>query len=300
MLKSCPKSRCSYITDVVVNRIETPGDRARTELGLLAGVGAGYPTGVPCATVCTPCNASAQNTATTVSGASYDRASVTSEGIVSLFGTGLVSSTQGATSQPLPTVLAGVSVTITDNLGVTRLAPLFYVSPTQINFLVPNGTATGDAALTITNGNSEIAKGTVKINAVAPGLFSADASGQGVAAGIAVRVKADGTQIIEPLARFDATQGKLVDAAIDLGAASDRVYVVLFGTGIRFRSGMADVQAQVGGLNLAVDYAGAQGEFAGLDQVNLLLPPSLRGSGQTKVSLKVDGKVSNQVGITIK
>ncbi len=277
------------ITDVVVNRIETPGDRARTELGLLAGVGGGYPTGVPCATICAPCNASAQSTATTVSGASYDRNSVTSDGIVSVFGTGLASSTQGAISQPLPTVLAGISVTITDNLGVKRLAPLFYVSPTQINFLVPNGTATGDAALTITNGNNEIAKGTVKINAVAPGLFSTDASGQGIAAGLAVRVKADGTQIITPL-----------DAAIDLGVTSERVYLVLFGTGIRFRSGTADVQAQVGGLNLAVDYAGAQGEFAGLDQVNLLLPTSLSGSGQTKVSLKVDGKISNQVGITIK
>lgn len=287
------------MTDVVVNRIELPGDRLRAELGLLAGGAGGYPTGIPCATVCPPCNASSQSNTTLVSGSSFDRNSVSSGGIVSIFGTGLSVSISAAATRPLPTVLGGVSVTITDNLGVSREALLFYVSPTQINILIPDGTAVGDAAVTIRNGSTVVARGTVNIKAVAPGLFSVNSNGQGIVAGVFVRVKADGSQVIEPLARFDASQSKFVGTEIDLNS-NDRVYLVLFGTGIKYRSDLSAVQAQVGSLDLPVEYAGAQGEFAGLDQVNLLLPSSLSGSGQTKLTLKVEGRVSNQVSITIK
>ena len=120
-----------------------------------------------------------------------------------------------------------------------------------------------------------------------------------MAAGVFVRVKADGSQTIEPLAQFNASQGKMVGTEIDL-SSNDRVYLVLFGTGIRYRSAETLVKAQVGNLALPVEYAGVQGQFMGLDQVNLLLPQSLSGGGQTKVTLTVNGRVSNQVVVTIK
>src|SRR5205814_5351732 len=68
-----------------------------------------------------------------VNGASFSRDAIVSPGsIVSLFGVNLALATQSASALPLPTTLAGTQVLV----GGTA-APLFYVSPTQINFQMP-------------------------------------------------------------------------------------------------------------------------------------------------------------------
>ena len=72
--------------------------------------------------------------------------------LASLYGTGLAASTEQAQSQPLPTSLGGISLMVTDASGAARPAPLVYVSPTQINFVVPDGTAPGSATFTVANG----------------------------------------------------------------------------------------------------------------------------------------------------
>jgi len=56
--------------------------------------------------------------------------------------------------------------------------------------------------VTVTGGDGAVSIGVGLINTVAPSLFTADASGQGVAA-IALLVKADGSQSYEPIAQFD-------------------------------------------------------------------------------------------------
>jgi uncharacterized protein (TIGR03437 family) len=67
--------------------------------------------------------------------------------IASAFGKQIVS-TEAAGSLPLSTTLGGVSVSVMDSAKVARMARLFYVSPNQINFVVPDGTATGLATVT--------------------------------------------------------------------------------------------------------------------------------------------------------
>ena len=47
-------------------------------------------------------------------------------------------------------------------------------------------------------------------------------------------------------------------------------------------------------------FAGAQGEFAGLDQINLQIPTSLRGRGDVSVILTVDGLTTNTVSINVR
>jgi len=91
----------------------------------------------------------------------------------------------------------------------------------------------------------------------------------------------------------------MVSVPINLGAATDQVFLVLFGTGIRFRSDLAAVTAKVGGVDAQVTFAGRQGTFQGLDQVNVRLPRSLIGRGEVDVSLTVNGKVSNTVTVNI-
>jgi len=76
--------------------------------------------------------------------------------------------------------LAGTTVKVRDSLGVERNAPLFFVSPGQVNYLIPPGSAVGTANITVTNGQGGTATGQSSIAAVAPGLFTANANGTGV------------------------------------------------------------------------------------------------------------------------
>jgi len=49
---------------------------------------------------------------------------------------------------------------------------------------------------------------------------------------------------------------------------------------------------------MPVSYAGPQGSFDGLDQVNVALPPNLQGSGTVVLTVTAAGRVSNQVSVT--
>jgi len=237
-------------------------------------------------------------TVVTVSAASFAGAMLASESIVAAFGVSLATGVQTATTLPLPTALGGTTVKVRDSAGVERLAPLFFVSPGQVNYQIPPGTLAGLATVVVTSGDGTVTTGTVQITAVAPALFSANNDGQGVAAAVALRVKADGSQSFEPVAQFNGT--RFVSAPLDLGPESDQVFLILFGTGIRFRSSMTAVTAKIGGVDAPVLFAGPQGGFVGLDQINLAVPRSLIGRGEVDLILTVDGQPSNTVRVNIR
>ncbi len=239
------------------------------------------------------------NTVTSVSAASFLGAELATESIVSAFGPGLTTSTAIADTTPLPTTLAGTTVKVRDSAGVERLAPLFFVAPLQINYLMPPGTAAGTAAITVTSGNGTLSVGTMQIAPVAPGLFTANASGQGVPAAVVFRLKANGAQSTEPVAQFDVATGRFVATPIELGPEGEQVFLILFGTGFRAVSSLNNVTARLGGTNAEVLFAGAQG-LAGLDQANLRIPRSLAGRGEVDVVITVDGKMANTVRINVK
>ncbi len=235
-----------------------------------------------------------------VSAASFSGNEIASESITAAFGANLATQVQAATSQPLPTELAGTKVTVKDSAGVERLAPLFFVAPQQINYQMPPGTANGLAVVTVTSGDNKISGGLVQVSRVAPGVFAANANGQGVAAATILRVKADGSQSFEPVARLDPATSRFVSIPVDLGPESDQVFLVLFGTGFRSRTMLAAVSATVGGANAEVLYAGVTPGFVGLDQANLRLPRSLTGRGEIDVALAVEGKAANTVRLNVK
>lgn len=235
-----------------------------------------------------------------VSAASYSGATVAPESLVSSFGTNLAINMVSATISPPPTELGGTKVMIRDSAGNERLAGLLYVSPVQINYQIPDGLQTGDAQITITSGDGTVSTGTLKIAAVSPSLFSADASGTGLAAARVQRVHGDNSQSNEPVVTVDTTTGKIVAVPIDLGPATDQVYLNLFGTGIRKVSNSSAVTTTIGGVSATVTYAGAQGFFIGLDQLNILIPRSLIGRGEVEVLVTVEGKATNLVKIAIR
>jgi uncharacterized protein (TIGR03437 family) len=231
-----------------------------------------------------------------VSAASYVGGSAAAEEIVSGFGTNLATTAVGATRTPLPTTLGGTTVKVLDSAGTERLAPLFYVSPTQINFQIPPGTALGAATITVTAG-SVTNTGRITIGNVAPGLFSVDATGKGFAAAEALRIRSDSSSSVEPIARFDSGQGKFVGVPVNLNT-SDQMFLQLYGTGIRQRSNLTNVSATIGGVAVSVLYAGSQNGYEGLDQVNLTLPRNLPG-GELDIVLKVDGITANTIKVPI-
>lgn len=225
---------------------------------------------------------------TTVSAASY-QTQLTPESISAAFGTQLSATTQAATTVPLPTNLGGVTVTVNDHP-----AGLFFVSPTQVNYEIPAGTAAGAANVTVTAANGVISRGTVTVGSVAPSLFTADASGTGFPAAYVLRVKPNGQQLYEAVARYDTAQAKFVSVPIVAGNG-DTVFLVLFGSGLRnapspdgAANGVAEsVNVTVGGRQAAITYAGAVSGFVGLDQINVQLPSGIVAGDDVPVVVKV-------------
>lgn len=235
-----------------------------------------------------------------VSAASYNGVVLASEQITAAFGSALATATEAATSLPLPTTLAGSTVSVRDSAGSERPASLFFVSPTQVNYELPPDIAPGVATVTVTTSNGTISRGSVQIAAVSPGLFTADASGSGFPAALVQRVRADGTQSFEPVARFDQATNRFVPVQIDPGPVTDQIFLILFGTGLRHRSNLTNVFALIGGVNAEVLFAGAQGSLIGLDQINLRLPRSLAGRGELELKLMVDDQAANPVRLSFR
>ncbi len=86
------------------------------------------------------------------------------DSLAAAYGSGLAPTTASATALPLPLALLGESVTVTDSAGVSRTAPLLYVSPTQINYQVPTGTAAGTATVTVAGKGATLAQGVAFIS----------------------------------------------------------------------------------------------------------------------------------------
>jgi uncharacterized protein (TIGR03437 family) len=225
---------------------------------------------------------------------------VAREGIAVGFGNNLATASLRAGALPPPMQLGGTTVKVSDNTGVERLAPLMFVSPTQVCYQVPRGAAAGTATVTITSGDGTVSTGVSLIHRVAPSLFTANGDGQGVAAAVLHRLKADGSSSEEPIASFSAEQNRFVPLPIDLGTPFDRVTLVLSGTGIQFRSSLSAVTATIGGIYAEVISAEAQADSTGIDQVELLVPRILAGRGETDVLLTVDAQIANPVRVHIK
>lgn len=222
------------------------------------------------------------------------------ESIASIFSLGITNTIGIASTNPLPTKLNNVEIKVRSALAVERIAPLFFTSPEQINFQIPAGTTAGNATIFVNVNGVTRSYGTVQIASVAPGLFTANSNGSGVAAAVALRVRADGSQSYEPVAEFDPVQNRIVARPIDLGAETDKVYLLMFGTGLRNRTALSGVKVKIDGVEADVSFAGAQPDYVGLDQINMQLPATLRGRGEVTINCTVDGKAANAVTITLK
>jgi uncharacterized protein (TIGR03437 family) len=238
---------------------------------------------------------------TIVSAASYRGGAVAPDSIAAAFGRAFADSVLLPEAGTLPTILGGLSVELLDAAGSPHQARIFFVSPGQINFLVPAQAAPGHATITIRGPNSLEVSAPVQIAAVAPGIFTAEASGRGVAAALLTRIRKDGSQETQLVFRYDEAQRRIVPEPIEMQRPEDTsMILLLFGTGIRGNSGLHNVSAQIASRIVEALYAGPQGEFNGLDQVNVRFSSEESFDGEQTVQLIADGRAANPVTLTFR
>lgn len=241
------------------------------------------------------------NDVTSVSGASY--APIVAPGsIVSAWGSGFNATTvaantttSGAQMLQLPQTLGSVSLSLKDTLAQTTAPLLYMVSPGQVNYVIEKA-ALGPATLTVVSGNSSPKTGAVQISNVAPAIYTADSSGSGVPAGSVYRVSQSNAVALDNTFQSGGSTYSPKPFSV---SGSDKVFLVLYGTGIRNRS-LNPAKATIGDVVVQVPYAGPQSNYPGFDQINVgPLPASLAGTGATDFVLYVDGVPSNTVRIAI-
>jgi len=219
---------------------------------------------------------------------------VAPDSFVSLYGAGLAGGPQAASVEPLPFTLFGVNLGITDSGGNQLTAPLSYVAPTLINFVMPPNTAPGQVAISVNNGLGSTQLGTAIVQNIAPSLFSADGSGSGVALASVLGVSGSQQTVT---AAYLCAGTTCSPTPVDLSAASS-VYLIFYGTGIRHYANQ--VLCSIKGISVPVQYAGPQATYQGLDQINVGPITGLSGSGSVNVFLNVDGQFSNTLTVAFK
>jgi uncharacterized protein (TIGR03437 family) len=186
-----------------------------------------------------------------------------------------------------PFALGGVTLTVRDSAGVERRAPIVEMNCCSISYVLPAGTADGLATVIAGSARGSIS-GYLNVHKVWPALplIVGAHNGNPEISGYVVYADGGSSRVESGAALLPIG---LYGFQIGRPANAGDVYLVLFGTGLRNRSALANVKAVVAGVEAAIEYAGPQSEAAGLDQVNVKLPRSLLGSGLAILQIVVDG-----------
>ncbi len=214
-----------------------------------------------------------------VNGASYSAVSVAPGSFATIFGNNLAPTIAQPAGVP-QTGLGGATVTVGGEQCL-----LSYVSPGQVNLVVPSDLQPGRYLLSIGAASSELL-----VTAVSPGIFTLRGDGTGVPlAGVSATL-ANGNMVSLPPYTCGNTGCGIAPIAIPVNATD--LYVVLYGTGVR---GAKNISAAIGRRPAEVQFAGPQPDFPGLDQVNLHVASPAGLSGTQSVQLTTDGQTSNAV-----
>lgn len=170
-----------------------------------------------------------------------------------------------------PRTLGGASLNVNG-----QSAQLFYVSPTQINFLVPSDIANGTAQIVARNHDGYESRASVSVVPAAPGVFTERGDGSGAA--IALDAETFLRSPFDPVDSSDQPRR-----------------LAIFATGLRHAK---SVVVTIGGRELTVENVLPSPDLPGLDEVHVVLARSLAGAGTVPLTMRADGRESNPTTIT--
>ncbi|HEY7680837.1 MAG TPA: SBBP repeat-containing protein, partial [Terriglobia bacterium] len=219
--------------------------------------------------------------------------------IAALFGTSLASSFAQATSLPLPFSLAGVTVRLNN---VT--APLYSVSPGQINFQIPwELLGQTQASRIVTSGSLSSIPVNVNLSAFAPGIFTANAQGTGQGA---ILIAATG-EVVAPVGSIPGRASRPATRGVDfitiyctgLGDVTNRPASGAAAGSNPLSSTILAPSVTIGSASAPVSFAGLVPGLVGLYQVNVQVPADAPFGLAVPVIVTIGGTSSNTATIAV-
>ncbi len=242
-------------------------------------VSTGAPPGAP------PVISAAVN-AGSFAGGGLPNGAVAQGAIFTLFGQGAGPASSPSLSFPLQTTLAGVSIKVTQGTTSVNAIPLF-VSPTQINAIMPSNVPTGQAQITVTFNGLTSSPLNVQVAGANFGMFTADQSGSGP--GI--------------FTNFNSQTDQPINSPNQ--PAKPNQFVTAWGTGLGAIAAADNQPPPVGSLAVKVEitvggqavsnttYFGRAPGFAGLDQMVFQVPANAPQGCFVPVVIRVNGLTGN-------
>jgi len=203
--------------------------------------------------------------------------------LATVFGSNFALTNAGAQT-PLPTSVQGVSVNVNG-----QLAPVLYVTSTQVNFQVPWETALGPATVTVAvNGGASNAV-TVNVLGAAPGLFSSS-SGQAIVqnSDYTLNGPSNPAKAGSTIMAYLSGSGTVSPAVADGAAAPSNTLVYLNSAS----------SATIGSSTAQVSFAGLAPGFVGLVQMNIVVPSDLP-TGNYPLTVTIGSETSNPATISV-
>jgi uncharacterized protein (TIGR03437 family) len=247
-----------------------------------------------------------------VDAASFVRASSPGQ-IDAAFGVGFPATTNItalATTTPLPTKLSNVSVRLNN-----VLAPLFFVGvggaqgtgAFQVNYQIPYQIQPGLAKMEVLNNDTVVATGYLIVGAVAPGVFTATATGKGQAVALNQDFSLNGDSSQLPNAKPEA-RGRVVTFFANgpggqfKNPANNQTLTPVSGTPTPASPIYATASTPivtVGGVPATVAFSGLTPGLIGLWQLNVVIPANAPVGNSVPVIIKLNRRTTNQTTIAV-
>ncbi len=225
-----------------------------------------------------------------VNAANYST-SVAPGSLASAFGAFPFANPAGASSVPIPTVLAGLSLQFTG----APLSPLFYANGTQVNLQIP-WELTGKTQATLTPTVNGQAGQSFAVNLVTygPGIFSVNSSGTG-----------QGAILDQNYHLVDSTHPAVPGVTVlqifctGLGPVTNQPATGAASPSNPPATTTTIPTVTIGAASAHVEFSGLAPGFVGLYQVNALVPSAAPAGNSVPVSLSIGGATSNTVTIAV-
>ena len=208
--------------------------------------------------------------------------------IASAYGTfGSVAIASASTLTPMPKEISGIRVRVAG-----QDVPLYFVSSGQINFVVPVSAAPGRHEVEVLQGPNVIARGSVVVWDLGPGLAVSNPSPESMQGIVqnqdfsvnGLNARAKRGEIIQ----IYATGCGQTNPGLPEGAPPTQL-----------STAVANVQVFVANERANVSFAGAHPLFPGVCQINAAVPDKGYITGQTPLYFTVNGLPSNQVSFWV-